>query len=125
MHQYRIELSSVDGHDEPLDKVTDQAFVAYDKGALGMVAYQTELDPAKTARVLGDYFQSHAGLAAPYPLASNFVTRLRAAIPLPARPRFDQWFTAGSMPASVPPRRPIAADRGGDSDGPLGRPVSR
>ena len=72
MHQYRIGLSSVDGRDEPLDKVTDQSFVAYHKGALGMVAYQTELDPARTARVLGDYFQSHAGLAAPYPLASNF-----------------------------------------------------
>jgi len=111
----------VDGHDEPLDKVTDQAFVAYDKGALAMVAYQSMLGPARTARVLREYFQSHAGLAAPYPQASNFVTRLRAATPPPARPRFDQWFTAGGMPASVSPRRAIAADHGGDNGDPLGR----
>jgi len=119
--QYRIGLSSVDGHDEPLDKVTDQAFVAYDKGALAMLAYQAMLGPARTARVLREYFHAHAGLAAPYPLASNFVATLRAAIPPPARPRFDQWFTAGGMPASVPPRHPIADDHGGDNGDPLGR----
>lgn len=123
--QYRVGLSSVDGHDEPLDKVTDQAFVAYHKGSLAMLAYQTMLGPARTTRVLRDYFTAYAGLAAPYPLASNFAATLRSALPPAARPRFDQWFTGGGIPASAPPRRSIAAGRGGDKGDPLGRPISR
>ena len=102
--QYLIGLSGVDGHVEPLDAVADQAFVAYDKGALAMVAYRSLLGPASTTRVLRKYFVTHSNFSAPYPLASNFVATLRGELPPSARPRFDQWFTGVGMPDPGPTR---------------------
>jgi aminopeptidase N len=76
----------------PLNRVENQQYIHYRKGALAMYLLRDQIGEANVNRALSQFLARHAFKGAPYPRSTDLITLIRANAPADKQPLITDLF---------------------------------